>query len=114
MRAINNPMTVFQDMSQGIVSPEGVEVLRELYPAIYAKFYEVSLEYIAGNKMSRNVKMKLKAALGITSGDVLLKQMAFQEPSAPKPRPKSGRKMAEGAVKRTINAERTVLQGEDL
>jgi hypothetical protein len=38
--AVNDPLSVFKDMGEGYVSPEGLEALKTVYPALYAAMQE--------------------------------------------------------------------------
>lgn len=44
VRAVNDPVSVLEDVATGRVTPEGAEVLREVYPRLYAEAQERLME----------------------------------------------------------------------
>jgi hypothetical protein len=48
--AVENPASVFKDIKSGVLSPEGIEVLQELYPSIYSKLQKKIIDKLSSKK----------------------------------------------------------------
>lgn len=47
LRAIDDPLTVMNDIAKGLGDPEGIEALRELYPSIYARLTSAVMDKLS-------------------------------------------------------------------
>lgn len=66
-RAINNPMSVFQDLSRGELTPEAVETLRVVYPTLYQHMKEMVLNHALepdAKKMTYDQEIQLAYMFG--------------------------------------------------
>jgi hypothetical protein len=61
--AVNDPMAVFKDMEKGYVSPEGLEALKTVYPALYAAMQEQVRGTLKEDPKPRN-KLLVATVLG--------------------------------------------------
>lgn len=59
--AVTNPLSVIEDLQEGIATKEGVEVLRDVYPSLYEKTLSEFMSSMAENKnkISYDKKMQL-------------------------------------------------------
>jgi len=60
MEAIDNPMSVLDDLEKGSLTREKVEVLENIYPNLYKRIQDQSMEYIANNPDTLNYQQRLK------------------------------------------------------
>jgi hypothetical protein len=65
-RAVDDPISVVDDIGDGMINREGVEVLRELYPAIYQRVQQAVTEQLAA--MDEPVPYAQRLQLGILLG----------------------------------------------
>lgn len=67
LQAVDAPLTVFQDMKAGTLTREHVEALQAVYPSIYARLQESSMDYIAkqGQDLSYQKRLILGTLLNI-------------------------------------------------
>jgi hypothetical protein len=61
--AVEDPMSVVDDLARGEISREGVEVLRTIYPRLYENVVEQTMEHV--RKMGERLPYQQRLALGI-------------------------------------------------
>jgi hypothetical protein len=66
LAAVLDPLSVFDDLAAGRLSPEGVESLQAVYPALYEKAREVIAETLAGTK--KRIPMDARVELSLLFG----------------------------------------------
>lgn len=66
-RAATNPMSVIQDAAKGMVTPEGVETLKTLYPSLYGDFQRQMFDRVSatGKPMPYNSAVALSLLFGV-------------------------------------------------
>lgn len=71
IRAVDKPLSVLEDIQNGSVNVEGVEVLRTLYPRIYQKVMMESLKSIADTEhpIPYNKRLMLSVMFGLDHAD---------------------------------------------
>lgn len=62
-QAINNPNIVFQQLKEGYINPRALEVLKVVYPKMYASLQDKVLENMP-KKLTRQQKIQLQMLLG--------------------------------------------------
>jgi hypothetical protein len=73
LNALENPEVVYKEMENGKLSHEGAEVLRTVYPSLYAGLREKVLEQVGKNpKMPYNKKLQLGILLDIPTDESLI------------------------------------------
>ena len=65
--AVQNPMSVIEDIKHGRVASEGVEALREVYPRLYERVTKKLVEEFAadGDKLSYQDRVQLSTLFGV-------------------------------------------------
>ena len=63
MQAIENPISVVQDFGDGVMTPQGVEVLKAVYPSIYTELQHKLIEKISTTKQEFPYEKRLQANL---------------------------------------------------
>jgi hypothetical protein len=65
-QAVDHPMSVLKDLNNGVMSPEGAETLKVVYPALYGEIVETVTEQITehGKDIPYNKKSQLSLLLG--------------------------------------------------
>lgn len=73
VKAVDDPLSVLDDMSRGRLTREGVESLREVYPELYATLQQQAIEKCADTKhpLDYNQKIQLGLLLGIPTDSTL-------------------------------------------
>jgi hypothetical protein len=71
--AVENPMSVFENMERGRLSSEGVEALKTVYPNLYERLQSSVLEAVGKNpKMPYSQKLQLGMLLDIPTDESLV------------------------------------------
>jgi hypothetical protein len=65
--AAQNPKAVFEDLKKGYANPEGVEVLKRVYPEIYRLLSEEVMNRIEEKSLSYQDRINLQKLLGISA-----------------------------------------------
>lgn len=68
VRAVANPASVFSDIDHGIVTPEGAEALRQVYPRLYKEFRDRTMARLS--ELQAPLDRKKKAQVAILLGDL--------------------------------------------
>lgn len=63
--AVNNPLSVVNDLNKGQLSMEGVEVLKNVYPNIYNNLVQTVMENLPDSKLNYKEKLQLGNLLGV-------------------------------------------------
>jgi hypothetical protein len=73
VRAVDNPMTILDDLNAGILTPESVEAVRTIYPDIYAQMSQKIIDKMATVKkpISYQAKLQISTLLGIPISSAL-------------------------------------------
>lgn len=98
--AVNNPVSVLQDMSLGIVTDEQIEAVRAVYPELHVKLSERLLERAAeadaaGERLPMQTRLQLGRFVGVQIEPAFrpsvldLLDQARQERESQQPRPSS-------------------------
>lgn len=114
--AVNNPVSVLQDMATGIVTDEQIEAVRAVYPELHLKLSERLLERAAEadargerlpmqtrSQIGRFVGVQIEPAFRSTVLDVL--EQAQQERDQMKPRPGSPPNLASSAGPESVQIQ---------
>lgn len=90
VRAVEEPLSVIEDLKEGRMSPEAVEALKAVYPQMFAQIQQSVLQRIADNKqpVSQQAKLQLGLLLGIPTTpsltpDSIMRSQALYAPSQP-------------------------------
>lgn len=68
LQAVENPMSVLEDLESGTLTREGVETLESVYPDLYQRIQEQASELVAENpEMSYEKRLQLGSLLNIDS-----------------------------------------------
>jgi hypothetical protein len=86
IRVVEDPMSVLADLERGSLTPEAVETLRTVYPAIYAQIGRRVMEVLAerGTSASYQERLRLGMLLGIPTDPSLSPEILaiLQTPTA--------------------------------
>jgi hypothetical protein len=86
IRVVEDPMSVLADLESGRLTPEAIETLRTVYPAIYAQIGQRVMEVLAesGSSASYQERMRLGALLGVPTDPSLSPEILaiLQTPTA--------------------------------
>lgn len=92
--AVNDPSTILASMARGRVSPEEVEVMREVYPQLYASTQQRIMTSVAGLKvpMLRPQRLQLSILFGVPADSNMTQSMlaALQQASGGAPQEPQG------------------------
>jgi len=113
-----NPGLVFEEMSNGMVSPEGIETLMSVYPSLYKELVlQVMMKmHDPKTKTTWQARAKLSKILGIPEKDIIKSQKVYAQlaqPNQPDSQPASKqreRKMSNKALDRNVEAAQTDIQ----
>ena len=119
--AVDNPMTVFEDLENGRVSREGVEVLREVYPEMYAEAQVLVMELAADHtedigydqKVQLSILFQVALDTSMEPEAILAFQATFMStgPQAgPKQGPPKPQKLSVKAQERRVESGKTTSQ----
>ncbi len=94
-RAVDDPVSVIDDVGNGEVNREGVEVLRELYPAIYQRLQAAVAEELGAmteplpyaQRLQLGILLQIPADRSLEPGMVQTLQMTWATPPAPQAPP---------------------------
>lgn len=68
VRAVGNPASVFDDIQNGTVTPEGVEALRVVYPRLYREFKERMMSRLS--ELDAPIERRKRAQVQVLLGDL--------------------------------------------
>lgn len=63
LAAVDDPMSVLDDMNRGIIAPEGVETLKTVYPRIYQEIYDQMMGQLAELQEELPYKQRLQLSI---------------------------------------------------
>jgi hypothetical protein len=86
---VNDPKIFFKDLENGIVSVEGAEALRVVYPEIFNKFRDTAFKYLQSPNVSFQQKMKLMTIFGMGTDKLVFYQRAYSMPTQQQQAPPS-------------------------
>ena len=96
-KAVTDPYSVVDDLRSGHLSPEGIEVLQQVYPPLYAKVQQATLDNLATMKpdLDYQKQIGLSLLLGLPSSStspdyVANRQAAYAPATPPNPTTKDG------------------------
>ena len=110
--AVQDPLTVLDDLRDGRINMEGVEVLRDVYPPLFQHVRQQTFDLMASGRMeamSKQQRIGLGLALGIATPEldpayVAARQAAFtQQPGAQQEAPSGGGKGGKPKRTRALN-----------
>jgi hypothetical protein len=112
-RAVDNPLSILDDMESGVVSVEAVHAVRAVYPEIYQQMQSAVLLELGKtkNRIPYTKRAVLGAMFGIEANPVQNPQRLAQTQAVfqPKEKPQGGGPRSSGPSK-SINQFRTELQ----
>jgi hypothetical protein len=77
IRAVDNPLTILEDMRGGILTPESVEAVKAIYPQLYEKIVMKANEHLAKSKKPLSIQAKIQVAtlMGVPVSSALSPQL---------------------------------------
>lgn len=106
--AVNDPSTILESMARGRVSPEEVEVMREVYPQLYAATQTRIMSSVAGLKvqMLRPQRLQLSILFGVPADSNMTQSMlaALQQAAPPAQEAPRGGKLNPGTRTLTLTS----------
>ena len=111
--AVNDPSTILASMAKGSVSPEEVEVMKVVYPQLYASTQQKLVGSISGLKVQllRPQRLQLSILFGIPADANMTQGMlaALQESARPMEAPKGGAlNVGSRTVQTTLSASQQI------
>ena len=121
-RASEQPLSVLDDIKNGLVNPISIVTLRELYPAIYGEITKDIQENLIGSEkvIGEDQKAVLAIVLGGNFDETfdpqfvasISSQTAPPQPSGPPPSQNNSQKMKQSGIMKAKFADREQTQTE--
>lgn len=100
VRAVDNPMTILDDINAGILTPESVEAVRTIYPEIYAKITSNLTDKMSQVKkpLSFQSKLQISTLMGIPVSSAMNQKSVLQMQQNINAQPQQGGKLNAGQL----------------